>query len=88
MKRKSQQNDLKLADRGRNPKESADRGSIPKKSLDRGSNPKESSDRGSIPKESYPFPLMSKGERMRRCRETKRNIRGIKTEGVMVTGGA
>jgi hypothetical protein len=36
MKRKGKNNDMKLADRGRNPKE------------------------------SYPFPLMSKGERMSR----------------------
>jgi hypothetical protein len=58
------------------------------KSVDRGSIPKKSSDRGSIPKESYSFPLISKGERMRRCMETKRKIRGIKIVGVMFTEGA
>jgi hypothetical protein len=79
---------MKLVDMGNIPKESADRGRIPKESLDKGRNPKEISDRGSIPKESYPFPLMSKGERMRRCRETKRKIIGINIEGAMVTGGA
>jgi hypothetical protein len=88
MKRKCQWNDLKLADRGSNPKKSADRGNNPNKSADRVSAPKESSNSGSNPMESYPFPLMSKGERMNKCRETKGKIRGIKVDGAMVTRGS
>jgi hypothetical protein len=70
---------MKSADRGRNPKKSADRGSILMKSSNRGNNPKLSSYKGIIPKESCPFPLMSKGEGMSRCREIERNIIGTKT---------
>jgi hypothetical protein len=45
-------------------------------------------DRGSIPKENYPFPLMSKGERNKKCMEMKRNNICMETGGVMVTWGA
>jgi hypothetical protein len=75
-------------DRGSIPEKSEYRGSIPKRSANRGNIPKASSDRGSNTLESYPFPLMSKEERMSRFREIERKIRGINIEGVMVTGGA
>jgi len=79
---------LESEDKGSSLKESAKRRSSPKESADKERIPKKSENKGSSPKESYPFPLMSKGERMRRCKETERKIGGIKTKGAMVTRGA
>jgi len=53
---------MKLADRGRSPKESGYNGRNPKPSLDRGRSPKESADRGEQPQGKLPFSIDVKRE--------------------------
>jgi hypothetical protein len=45
-------------------------------------------DRGEAPHETYPFPLMSKGEREKKGMEIERNNKCMKIGGSMVIGGA